>query len=195
MLCYVELKGIIMLTKQQINVLINADIMSKYGLNISGLAMLLAQCHHESQGFTKVEENLNYSADRLLQVFPKYFNKDNVNDYARNPEAIANKVYCNRMGNGDENSGDGYLYRGRGNLQLTGKNNYRLCGSGMGLDLIDNPQLLCQPQYAMESALWFFKRNLLINNLDIEKVTKRINGGLNGLAEREKLFNEYKKVL
>lgn len=184
-----------MLTKQQVNTLINAHTITKYGLNRDGLAMIIAQCHHESQGFTKTQENLNYSEDRLLQVFPKYFNKENANDYARKPEAIANKVYGNRMGNGDEDSGDGYKYRGRGYLQLTGKDNYRLCGTEMDIDLINSPDLLGNAQYAMESALWFFKRNSLINNLDIEKVTKRINGGLNGLAEREKLFNEYKKVL
>lgn len=184
-----------MLTKQQINLLIKPEVISLYGINISGLAMLIAQCSHESAGFTRIEENLNYSANRLLQIFPKYFTQDNVNDYAMNPELIANKVYANRMGNEDEDSGDGFKYCGRGYLQITGKNNYTNCGMAMGVDLINSPKLLCQPQYAIESALWFFKCNLLINNLDIEKVTKKINGGLNGLAEREKLFNEYKKIL
>lgn len=183
-----------MLTKEQINNLLPIDKQVEHKLSISGLCMFLAQCDHESNGFRVVEENLNYSKDGLLTTFGKYFDEVSAIAYARDKQMIANIVYANRMGNGDVESGEGYKYRGRGYIQLTGKNNYRQCGDYLGLALLDNPDLLCLPENAMDSALWFFDTNNLINQLDITKVTKKINGGVNGLHEREILFNKYKKL-
>jgi len=182
-----------MLTLQKINEY--KKITDKYNFTNDGLAMFLAQNDHESMGFTRLSENLNYSADRLLVIFKKYFNESNVYTYARQPEKIANRVYANRMGNGDEASGDGFKYRGRGYLQLTGKDNYNRCGKSLELDLVNNPDLLLQPEYAMMSAIWFFQTNNIINNTDVESVTKRVNGGTHGLAERQRLFEAYKKLL
>ena len=194
-----------MLTKEQIDNLLPIDRQVEYKFSISGLCMFLAQCDHESMGFSVVEENLSYSKDGLLATFGKYFDEISAIAYARdkqmvadivyaNKQMIANIVYANRMGNGDVESGDGYKYRGRGYIQLTGKNNYRQCGDYLGLALLDNPDLLCLPENGMDSALWFFDTNNLINQLDITKVTKKINGGVNGLHEREILFNKYKKL-
>ena len=161
------------------------------------VAMFLAQCGHESGGFTRFTENLNYSTDRLLTVFPKYFkSRADAEKVARNPRAIANIVYANRMGNGDVNSGDGYKYRGRGIIQLTGKTNYTKFTSYIGEpDKLTNPDELNTIHYYVLMGVWFWKINQLQTMNNIETVTKRINGGLNGLAERKQLYNKIRELL
>lgn len=156
-------------------------------------ANFFGQCHHESGGFRVYKENLNYSADGLLKVFPKYFPTMTVaRTYARDAEAIANKVYANRMGNGDVLSGDGYRFRGRGAIQLTGRDTYQAFANSdpKFAGVMDNPDLVAT-DFAFESALWFFGANdimrLCVDTSDrtIEKVTRKINGGTNGLVDRE----------
>jgi len=154
------------------------------------LAHFLAQTAHESGNFKHIRENLNYSAEGLIKVFPKYFSKETALWYARKPEAIANVVYGNRMGNGDKNSGDGWRFRGRGYLQLTGKINYKAFGDYIGVDLITNPDLVAT-KYPLTSAAWFFEKNKLWDVCDqglhqdiVKQVTKRVNGGTIGLADR-----------
>ena len=149
----------------------------------------IGQCAHESGNFRILEENLNYSATRLMAVWPSRFPSLDVADqYANNPEKLANKIYSGRMGNGNEESGEGYAYRGRGLIQMTGKEAYANCGSGLGMDFIGNPNWLVDPKYAALSAGWFWNKKGL-NNLadaqDYETMTKRINGGLNGLDDRK----------
>lgn len=159
-----------------------------------------AQCSHESAGFKVFEENLNYSKDALLRVFGKYFNSDNVDDYARKPEKIANKVYANRMGNGDEESGDGWKFRGRGAIQLTGHNNYSNFADAQGVDFLSAPELV-ESDYAFESAIYFFNENSLfdlctdLTEDTIKKLTKRINGGYNGLDHRIELTEKYGRLI
>jgi putative chitinase len=165
-------------------------------------AHFFAQLSHETGGFSLFIENLNYSADRLQQVFPKYFpTKILAMSYQRQPEKIANRVYGNRMGNGPEASGDGYKFRGRGALQLTGKSNYVAFATSMSLpQVIENPNLVAT-DYAFDSALFFFKNNNLwsmcteVSDAAVLKVTKRINGGTNGLAHRLELTNKYYALL
>ena len=150
-------------------------------------APFLAQCAHESQGFTRLVENLNYSAERLLVVFPRYYTLDNYTLYARRPERIANRVYANRMGNGDEASGDGWMYRGRGLFSLTGLDNMVACGEALGLDLAHEPELLEIPSTAALAAGWYWQANgcnALADAGDFQGLTRRINGGLNGFADR-----------
>lgn len=160
------------------------------------IAHFLSQCGHESGGFKFVRENLNYPADGLLKVFKKYFNEDNVGKYARNPEKIGSRVYANRMGNGDEESGDGYKFRGRGYLQITGKENYREFGKVIEVDIVNNPDLIAT-NYPLLSAAWFFKTRGLITMSDkgpgvdvITSITLRVNGGKNGLDDRIQRFNK-----
>jgi putative chitinase len=151
-------------------------------------AYWLAQTAHESAGYSRLVENLNYSAAGLLATFRKYFNSASAADYAHHPEAIANRVYANRLGNGDEASGDGWLYRGRGLIQITGKRNYERCGDGLGADLLAEPELLCEPLHAALSAGWFWRTNGCNELADagaFASVTRRINGGLNGQDDRE----------
>jgi len=152
-------------------------------------ASFIGQCQHESDNFRTLEENLHYSAPRLMAVWPSRFpSLDVAAQYANNPEKLANKIYSGRMGNGDEESGEGYAYRGRGLIQMTGKESYANCGSGLGMDFIGNPNWLVDPKYAALSAGWFWNKKGL-NNLadaqDYETMTKRINGGLNGLDDRK----------
>ena len=157
------------------------------------LAHFLSQCHHESGGFNIVSENLNYSAERLQIVFPKHFNKGNVLFYANQPEKIANKVYANRMSNGNEATGDGFRYKGRGYIQLTGAANYLLFGNSINEKLLQFPELVAV-KYPLISAAWFFKRNVLPKITDsstVKEVTKLVNGGQHGLTERQNLFNQY----
>lgn len=165
-------------------------------------AMFLAQVAHESGEFKHTQENLNYSADGLLKVFPKYFKDKNPNDYARNPQKIANLVYSNRMGNGDENSGDGYKFRGRGYIQLTGRDNYlkflkyKYHADTQTLDNLIS--YLETPEGSLESALFFWQSNGLnkyADARDIKECTRRINGGYNGLVDREKKYNQYLAIL
>lgn len=166
-------------------------VIREFGIsNPFRLAHFLAQTAHESGNFKHVRENLNYSAEGLLKVFPKYFSKETASFYARKPEAIANLVYGGRMGNGDKNSGDGWRYRGRGYLGLTGKSNYRAFGDFIGVDLVKDPDLVAT-KYALTSAAWFFEMRKLWKICDqgmhdeiIVKISKLINGGTIGLEDR-----------
>lgn len=159
-------------------------------------AHFLAQVSHESNGFRNLVENLNYSADGLLLIFPKYFNKDEAKKYARKPEQIANIVYGGRLGNSEE--GDGWKYRGRGYIQLTGKENYEKFSKFSGIDFVSNPDLLSDPEHASICAGWFWDVKKLNELADkgpgvdvISSITKKINGGLNGLTDRTEKFNYY----
>jgi putative chitinase len=172
------------------------------------IAGFLSQCAHESGGFERLQENLNYSADGMAGIWPKRFavmgtdgkpvkkdGKNQPNKFAlalhRKPEMIANVVYSGRMGNGPTESGEGWLYRGRGLKQLTGKDNHRACSAGLGVDLVANPDLLLEPIYAARSAAWFWatnKCNNFADSGDIEGLTKRINGGLIGIDDRKKRY-------
>jgi putative chitinase len=162
-------------------------------------AAFIGQCMHESGGFKLLEENLNYSAKALMNTWPSRFpTEEMANQYARNPEKIANKVYGGRMGNADESSGEGWKYRGRGIKQLTGKENYQRCSEALGVDLVENPDLLLEPKYATLSAGWFWnKHNLndLADKSDIETMTKRINGGLLGLDARKVAIAKAESIL
>jgi putative chitinase len=177
-------------------------VMEKFGINTPlRLAHFLAQCGHESGGFRAVQENLNYSASGLQKIFPKYFPGNLAESYARNPEKIASKVYGNRMGNGDEKTKEGFKFRGRGYIQLTGKNNYTAFAKSIGEDTVANPDLVAT-KYPLASAAWFFSTNGLNKIADkgadtatVTLVTKRVNGGTIGLADRIKHFNEYYHLL
>lgn len=166
------------------------------------LAHFLSQCAHESSNFSIVFENLNYSATRLRQIFPRYFPNNLADQYARQPEKIANRVYCNRMGNGDEVSGDGWLFRGRGYIQLTGKDNYTLFSKFITTDkILDNPDLVAT-KYPLMSAAFFFNHNKLWSICDrgsdvktITMLTRRINGGTHGLDDRIRRFNVIYRLL
>ena len=166
------------------------------------LAHFLAQCGHESGGFRLTKENLNYSAKGLMGIFKKYFPTEALaNQYARQPEKIANKVYGGRMGNGPESSGDGAKFCGRGFIQLTGKDNYTAFGKSIGEDVCANPQVVAE-KYALLSAAWFFNKNGLHKMADggatdavVTSITKRVNGGTIGLADRIKHFKEYYHLL
>lgn len=163
--------------------------------SVEKLSAFLAQCGHESACFTIFSENLNYSRESLLKVFPKYFNSINVDKYARKPILIANKVYANRMGNGDEASGDGWKYRGRGCIQITGKNNYDTFKKDTNKENFEVDYLL-SVDGAIESAVWFWKKNNCNNfSNDMIKLTKIINGGTIGLEDRINLNNKIKSIL
>jgi putative chitinase len=158
--------------------------------SVNKLANFLAQCAHESGNFKFTVENLNYSAEGLLKIFPKYFSKDTAAIAARKPEVIANIVYSNRMGNGDRASGDGWKFRGRGYIQLTGKSGYKAFGEYIGVDVVKEPDLVAT-KYPLLSAAWFFETKCLwqlankgIDDDTIKFLTRRINGGSNGLADR-----------
>jgi len=175
------------------------EVLEEYGIDTPlRMAHFLAQTSHESGGFRAVEENLNYRAETLSKIFPKYFRDKDTNDYAKKPEKIANLVYGNRMGNGPVESGDGYRYRGRGLIQLTGKSNYEKFAEGIESTLEEAVEYLTTPEGAVESAAWFWANNGL-NELadtdDVTKVTKRINGGTIGLAEREAHTEAFKEML
>jgi putative chitinase len=163
------------------------------------MAAFLAQCAHESGGFRALKENLNYRAETLRKVFPKYFPNDAIaQQYAHHQEAIANKVYANRMGNGDEASGDGFRYCGRGLVQLTGKNNYQSFADSIETAVEDVPAFLATFEGAVQSACWFWETNNLnrwADVGDIEKMTKIINGGVIGLADRIKHYNHALHIL
>ena len=165
------------------------------------LAHFLAQCAHESGGFKAVSENLNYSSDGLKDIFGKYFPGNLSESYARQPQKIGNRVYADRMGNGPESSGDGFKFRGRGYIQLTGKSNYTKFGNFIGEDIIGNPDLVAN-KYPLASAAFFFNSNDIWETCDkgsdestITSVTRRINGGTNGLEDRIKYFKKYYKLL
>jgi len=178
-------------------------VMEKFGVNTPlRLAHFLAQCGHESGGFRLTQENLNYSAKGLMGIFKKYFPTQALADaYARKPEKIANKVYGNRMGNGPEESGEGFKFRGRGYIQLTGKQNYTAFDLAVEDDILANPDLV-STKHALASAAWFWKKNGLNLIADtgsstevVTKITKRVNGGTIGLADRIKHFKEYHALL
>lgn len=153
-------------------------------------AMFLAQYGHETQGFTRLSENLNYSANGLVNVFRKYFPTLNLaKQYERKPQAIANKVYANRMGNGSEASGDGWKYRGRGLPHLTGKDNYGKFQAWLG-NTVEPEELSTDLNLAIKAGVWYWLANGLANLGSVEKVTVRINGGTNGLEDRCKLYRD-----
>ena len=179
------------------------NVMENFGINTPlRLAHFLAQCGHESGGFKLTQENLNYSAKGLLGVFKKYFPTQALADaYARKPEKIANRVYGSRMGNVDEASGEGYKFRGRGYIQLTGKQNYTAFDAAVEDNILANPDLVSS-KHALSSAAWFWKKNGLSLIADtgsstevVTKITKRVNGGTIGLADRIKHFKEYHALL
>ena len=161
-------------------------------------AAFLAQVGHESARLTRLVENLNYSAEGLVATWPKRFDTKLAAQVARKPEQIANIVYAYRLGNGSQASGDGWKYRGRGLIQITGKSNYRDCGAVLGLDLLSNPSLLEIPTNAAMSVGWFWSTsglNALADAGQFEIMTRRINGGLNGLADRKVLLARAMRVL
>ncbi len=152
-------------------------------------AMFLAQCGHETAGFSAFSENLNYSDIALLRTFPKYFNTGNVKAYARQPEKIANRAYANRMGNGNEQSGDGYKFRGRGLVQITGKNNYVLFRKWLGREFkLDD--VGTDLELIVLAGVWYWQKNNLAALERVVDVTKRVNGGLNGLADRQAKYDK-----
>ena len=170
-------------------------VMEKFGINTPlRLAHFLAQCSHESGHWKAVSENLNYSADGLKKIFPKYFPGTINESYARNPEKIASRVYASRMGNGDEASKEGWKFRGRGYIQLTGKANYQAFDKIVEEDLMANPDLVAT-KYPLLSAAWFFSKNGInaiadrgADDAAVTSVSKRVNGGTIGLADRIKNF-------
>lgn len=199
------------LTVQQFSTLFSANkhaaewvealnaVLPKYGIDTPiRLAAFLSQCGHESMGFTVMLENLNYSAEALMRVFPKYFTLTQAHQYARQPQAIGNRVYANRMGNGNEDSGDGYRHRGHGLIQLTGKDNHRAFAASIGMPLDDAMAYMQTKAGAVESACYYWSTrglNAVADTGDVVALTKKINGGVNGLAERKALYDKAVKVL
>lgn len=178
-------------------------VQAKFEINTPlRLAHFLAQTGHESGGFKAVTENLNYSAKGLMTTFKKYFPTEVLaNAYARQPQKIANCVYAGRMGNGLEATGEGYKFRGRGYIQLTGKENYTAFDKTVEEDILATPDLVAT-KYPLLSAAWFFYKNGLQKIADegatdavVTKITKRVNGGTIGLPDRIKHFNEYNDLL
>ena len=178
-------------------------IIEKFGIDGPlRLSHFLSQCAHESGNFKFLRENLNYSADGLRKIFPKYFpTLEAANKYARQPEKIANKVYGSRMGNGDEASGDGFKFRGRGYIQLTGKDNYAAFDKFVDDDIMADPDLVAT-KYPLTSAAFFFHKNKLWDICDkghgddiVLAVTKRVNGGTHGLADRQDKFDLFHSTL
>jgi putative chitinase len=166
------------------------SLLDEYQINTpKRVAAFLAQCGHESGGFVFVTENLNYSASGLMRVFPKYFpTQELAKQYERNPRKIASRVYANRMGNGDEASSEGFAYRGRGILQLTGKDNYFWFGASLDLTPEQASEYLETFEGAAQSACWFWETNKLnrfVDGNDFKGLTRAINGGYIGLADRE----------
>jgi putative chitinase len=179
------------------------DTIAKFELNTPlRLAHFLAQAGHESGGFKALNENLNYGAKGLLGIFKKYFpTEDLAKQYERKPEKIANRVYGGRMGNGPEATGEGYKYRGRGYIQLTGKDNYKAFDAVVPENITESPDLVAT-KYPLLSAAWFFYKNGLHKIADkgatdaiVTEVTKRVNGGTIGLPDRIKHFKEYYAAL
>jgi putative chitinase len=174
------------------------EILEKYEINSPlRFAHFIAQAGHECAGFTIFSENLNYKAEALTKVFPKYFKDVDPNAYARQPEKIANRVYGSRMGNGDEASGDGWRFRGRGAIQLTGKNNYTAFANDNGITIDEAVEYLGTDRGTIESAAWFWHKNglnALADKDDVVAVTKRVNGGTIGLEDRTKHLHEAKEI-
>lgn len=179
------------------------ETISKFEINTPlRLAHFLAQCGHESGNWRFKVENLNYSAPALQSVFRKYFpDEATAAQYARKPEMIANKVYANRMLNGDESSGDGWRFRGRGYIQLTGRQNYSLFNAHIPEDIISTPDLVAE-KYPLLSAAWFWDSNKLnsladkgATDADVTAITRRVNGGTHGLDDRLSKFKQYYGLL
>lgn len=178
------------------------SVSEKFGINTElRLAHFLAQTGHESGNFTVTKENLSYSAERLQVIFKKYFTAESAAEYARKADKIGNIVYANRMGNGNQASGEGYKFRGRGFIQLTGKDNYKSFDKVVEDDILANPELVTT-KYPLLSAAWFWNKNKLNEIADggatdevVTKITKRINGGTIGLPDRIKHFNEFHNLL
>jgi putative chitinase len=177
------------------------EALPQYGITtIPRVAAFIAQCAHESGGFSTLEENLNYKAATLTKIWPQRYPAGIAEQYAGKPELIANKSYGGRMGNGTESSGDGWKYRGRGLLQLTGKDNYGSCSKFMFQDdtLLENPDILLDSYYAIHSACWFWHKNNLnqyADSGDFVTMTKKINGGTIGLEDRKKHYAHAVEVL
>ena len=177
-----------------------AKMKEAWGVTDEQLAHILGQVAHESNNFTAERENLNYGADGLRKIFPKYFTAESAAVYARQPEKIANKVYASRMGNGDEKSGDGWKYRGAGGIQTTGKDNFKAFSDFIKEDCVAHPELVGS-KYYLDSAVFFFKKNGLlplcttVTTDSITKVTKRVNGGTIGLDDRITKTNHFYKLI
>lgn len=175
------------------------EMFDKYEINTEErIAAFMAETAYESVDYKVLEENLNYSAQALQRVWPSRFDEETAEQYARNPEMIANKVYANRLGNGDEASGDGWKYRGRGIIQLTGKANYENFANSVGKTLDEVVDYLSTKEGALESACWFWTQNNLncyADEEDITMITKRINGGTLGLNERHQYYDRNKAIL
>ena len=176
------------------------EICPEYNINTpQRLAAFIAQCAHESGGFKFLQENLNYRAESLMRTWPKHFpTMEIAKQYERQPQKIANKAYANRMGNGDEASGDGWKYLGRGLIQLTGKNNYTFFAASLEIDLEEASEYLQTFEGAVQSACFFWEQNNLnqwADKGDILTLTKRINGGTIGLEDRIKHYNHALHVL
>ena len=176
------------------------QLLPDYGINTpKRMAAFIAQCAHESGGFKFLKENLNYKAESLMKTFPKYFHTRELADqYAKKPEKIANRVYGNRMGNGDEASGDGFRYCGRGLIQLTGKDNYSWFAASLEISVEEAAAYLETFEGAAQSACWFWETNNLnveADAGDIKKMTKKINGGYIGLEDRIKHYEHALHVL
>jgi putative chitinase len=190
-----QLKKILPLNKEldQWLPLVNT-ILPQYGVSSKEqIAAFLAQTGHESLDFTVLQENLNYGTAGLLSTFSKYFTDETAESCSRKPSTIACKVYANRMGNGDEASGDGWRFRGRGILQITGRTNYTACSQALFGDatLITNPDKLLDKYWALASACWFWQKNNLnafATSASFSTLTQRINGGQNGASDRLKRF-------
>ena len=172
-------------------------VLPKYGITTAArTTAFLAQCGHESEGFTAIRENLNYSATALERTWPRRFPPALAIEYARQPERIGSRAYANRLGNGPEESGDGWRYRGRGVIQITGRDNYYTFGHVTGRQLADVVAYLETRKGAVESACWYWHSrglNVYADRGDMLTLTKRINGGVNGLADREALYAHIKR--
>ncbi|MFM0306297.1 glycoside hydrolase family 19 protein [Paraburkholderia sp. RL17-383-BIF-A] len=171
----------------------------RFGINTPlRVAAFLAQCGVESARLTATSENLNYSAAGLLSTFSKYFDAASAEQYANQPQRIANRAYANRFGNGDEASGDGWKFRARSLIGITFRDNYVLCGLGIDLPLLEHPELLEQPAESALAAAWWWsnkKLNALADASQFQQITKAVDGGLNGYSERLALYGAAKKVL
>ena len=168
------------------------DVFAKYEINtLARQAAVLANICHESAFLANMIENLNYSERRLLVLFPRYFNRVTAAQYAGKPVAIANRVYANRMGNGDERSGDGWKFRGRTAIHLTGKEQYELVEKELGIKCVNDPDVLLKPENVCLVAGWYWNRNklnALADTFKFMQIVKRINGGYNGIDERIKIY-------
>ena len=175
------------------------DLINLFGLNTQvRFNHFMAQVLHESGGFTHLTENLNYSAKRMVEVWPKRISRAKSLQLDHNPKALANCVYADRMGNGNEASGDGWKYRGRGPIQITGKEMYKKIGVILGVDLVSNPDLILDPKYILLSAGAYWKLancNAYADRNDIKGLTKSINGGYNGIADRSEWKRKVDNIL